>query len=126
MISMLERLRSRSVALMHRLPPTALPPPAPRWPPRANAPDTKATADKRTTLTAKYRDKLFTSHLLSVTPHPRLPDACSNPPIASRVMSSASSSTNGSSTVILNGSCENSSRFRTQTLHCPSSQKDQH
>jgi hypothetical protein len=34
-------------------------------------------------------------------------------------MSLASSSTIGSPTVMLNGSCANSSRFRTKTLHCP-------
>src|ERR1017187_10637685 len=59
MISTLERLRSSRAALEHRRAPPAPPPRPPRWPPRANAPDTKATADKRTTLTTRYRDKLF-------------------------------------------------------------------
>jgi hypothetical protein len=49
-------------------------------------------------------------------------DACSKPPIASRVMSSVSSSVNGSSVVMLNGSWANSSRFRTKMLHWPISQ----
>src|ERR1035441_11044224 len=125
MISTLERLRSSRAALEHRLAPPAPPPRPPRWPPRANAPDTKATADKRTTLTTKYRDKLFMLYLLPVTPHPRLSEACSSPPIASRVISSVSSSTNGSSIVMLNGSCANSSRVRTKTLHCPISQRSE-
>ena len=61
--------------------------------------------------------------LMSQTPvrtrqSPRVPDqaaadACSKPPIASRVMSSVSSSVNASSVVMPNGSCPNSSRFRT-------------
>src|ERR1019366_5854182 len=59
MISTLERLRSSRAALEHRLAPPPVPPPPPPWPPRANAPETKATADKRTTLTTRYRDKLF-------------------------------------------------------------------
>src|ERR1035437_1337906 len=67
MISTFERLRSSRAALEHRLAPPAPPPRPPRWPPRANAPDTKATADKRTTLTTRYRDKLFMSYLLPVT-----------------------------------------------------------
>src|ERR1035438_9371810 len=125
MRSILERLRSSRAALEHRLAPPA-PPRPPRWPPRANAPDTKAPTDKRTTLTTIYRDKLFMPYLLPVTPHPRLSDACSSPPIASRVISSVSSSTNGSSIVILNGSCANSSRFLTKTLHCPISQMAAH
>src|ERR1019366_9748807 len=72
MISTLERLRSSRAALEHRLaPPAPAPPPRPpRWPPRASAPDAKATADKRSTLTTKYRDRLFMSYLLSVAPHP--------------------------------------------------------
>jgi len=53
-------------------------------------------------------------------------DACSKPPIASRVTSSVSSSVNGSSMLMLNGSCANSSRFRTKMLHWPISQMATH
>src|SRR4029077_18756191 len=49
-------------------------------------------------------------------------DACSKPRIASRVISPLNSSTNGSSVVMLNGSCANNSRFRTKMLHWPISQ----
>jgi hypothetical protein len=45
--------------LKHALTLPAPPPRPPPWPPRANAPDTKAKADKRATLTTRYRDKLF-------------------------------------------------------------------
>src|ERR1039458_5533013 len=75
MISTLERLRSSRAALEHRLAPPAPPPRPPRWPPRASAPDAKATADKRSTLTTKYRDRLFMSYLLSPNPA-RSADPC--------------------------------------------------
>jgi hypothetical protein len=53
-------------------------------------------------------------------------EACSKPPIANRVMSSVSSSTNGWSMVMPNGSCANSSRLRTKTPHWPISQMATH
>ena len=53
-------------------------------------------------------------------------DACSKPPIASRVMSSVSSSVNDSSVLMLNGCCANSSPFRTKMAHWPISQMATH